>query len=529
MEVFDKFFTKFAYKFDKGYPDMNNAQDVLLLETLLSEVIGEKFSLEEVNTAEGNKFIEDIIVKNSEKLGFELDRLDDQNRLYFKGIPSKGQREMRVDLIKLLSNLFPDNDFINITKETPAFTVVIDGKKHKFTVKGAGSEYGTSTIQKEGLVIFFYNSPINELFTPESLIENVKVLSGKYYDGIGTKPDQVKLLLSKYIENIESAANNKTALAILNDPLSSAIAIKKTYGNEFPLITGNGTFNEVKNTGAELSGLDADKWNPGDVFLQLADVKYSKAQALSDPDTITPITEYNKNFVIEWGKKDNIDDVSTSFVSISLKNERAAAGKGKGYLKGFDPASEYGKIKRGVTSYNMTDDEKEYSDENLKSEIAILKQEIKSEIESKGKDIKYNPGPTPTKRSQLLAKYASLKILKFILIEVAQGGGLGIEKSLGAIASYAASLTGVNCSFFKVVGNPTGEATVKTFPAESSAELTKGKEIEIIDRGTAGSIQIKLSLTSLDSITNSTEEFDFVMNIRSNGTGQNTIELNIAK
>ena len=189
----------------------------------------------------------------------------------------------------------------------------------------------------------------------------------------------------------------------------------------------------------------------------------------------------------------------------------------------------YGKIKRGVTSYNMTDDEKEYNDGKLKSEITTLKQEIKSEIKGKGKNVKYNPGPTPTKRSQLLAKYASLKILKFILIEVAQGGGIGIEKSLGAIASYAASLTGVNCSFFKISGNSKGEATVKTFPAESSAELTKGKEIEIIDKETAGSIQIKLSLTSLDSITDSTEEFDFIMNIRSNGTGQNTIELNIAK
>ena len=47
MDIFDKFFTKFAYKFDKGYPDMNNAQDVLLLESILSEVLGEKFSLEE--------------------------------------------------------------------------------------------------------------------------------------------------------------------------------------------------------------------------------------------------------------------------------------------------------------------------------------------------------------------------------------------------------------------------------------------------------------------------------------------------
>jgi hypothetical protein len=49
MDIFDNFFTKFAYKFDKGYPDMNNDQDVLLLETLLSKVIGEKFSLEEAN------------------------------------------------------------------------------------------------------------------------------------------------------------------------------------------------------------------------------------------------------------------------------------------------------------------------------------------------------------------------------------------------------------------------------------------------------------------------------------------------
>ena len=40
MKVFDKFFTKFAYKFDKGYPDMNNAQDVLLLEIIVKWYIG---------------------------------------------------------------------------------------------------------------------------------------------------------------------------------------------------------------------------------------------------------------------------------------------------------------------------------------------------------------------------------------------------------------------------------------------------------------------------------------------------------
>ena len=40
MNIFDKFFTKFAYKFPKGYPDMNNDQDVLLLESLISEAVG---------------------------------------------------------------------------------------------------------------------------------------------------------------------------------------------------------------------------------------------------------------------------------------------------------------------------------------------------------------------------------------------------------------------------------------------------------------------------------------------------------
>ena len=47
MGIFDNFFTKFAYKFDKGYPDMNNDQDVLLLESIISEAIGYKFKLSE--------------------------------------------------------------------------------------------------------------------------------------------------------------------------------------------------------------------------------------------------------------------------------------------------------------------------------------------------------------------------------------------------------------------------------------------------------------------------------------------------
>ena len=52
MDVLDKFFKKFSYKFDKGYPDLNNKQDILLLESLLSKVIDENFELIKEGDAE---------------------------------------------------------------------------------------------------------------------------------------------------------------------------------------------------------------------------------------------------------------------------------------------------------------------------------------------------------------------------------------------------------------------------------------------------------------------------------------------
>ena len=67
MNPLDKFFKKFAYKFPKGYPDMNNDQDVLLLETLLSEVIGEKFKLNEAPKLEY-----DVLTDEAKKIAQEL-------------------------------------------------------------------------------------------------------------------------------------------------------------------------------------------------------------------------------------------------------------------------------------------------------------------------------------------------------------------------------------------------------------------------------------------------------------------------
>ena len=47
MNVFDKFINSISYKFAKGYPDMSNPTDILLLESLISEVLGQSISLNE--------------------------------------------------------------------------------------------------------------------------------------------------------------------------------------------------------------------------------------------------------------------------------------------------------------------------------------------------------------------------------------------------------------------------------------------------------------------------------------------------
>jgi hypothetical protein len=67
MDVLDKFFQQYAYKFNKGYPDMNNDQDVLLLESLLSGVLGEKFRLDELEKLEYN-----ILTDEAKKISQEL-------------------------------------------------------------------------------------------------------------------------------------------------------------------------------------------------------------------------------------------------------------------------------------------------------------------------------------------------------------------------------------------------------------------------------------------------------------------------
>jgi len=69
MKVFDQFFTKFAYKFDKGYPDMDVPKDVALLESLISDLTKEKFTIiaEQTDAEEGLEILKQKLDLPDEK------------------------------------------------------------------------------------------------------------------------------------------------------------------------------------------------------------------------------------------------------------------------------------------------------------------------------------------------------------------------------------------------------------------------------------------------------------------------------
>ena len=76
MNTFDKFFTKFAYKFPKGFPDIKDPKDVSLLESLVSNLIEEKFKLFEASFYDvvgGDKLEDDIFIKLNQGENFDVD------------------------------------------------------------------------------------------------------------------------------------------------------------------------------------------------------------------------------------------------------------------------------------------------------------------------------------------------------------------------------------------------------------------------------------------------------------------------
>jgi hypothetical protein len=108
MNIFDKFFKRYAWKFPKGYPDMKNEQDILLLESLVSKILGEEIILE--------KALEWIDLSDASRKYYRLTIIDDKIK---SGAPFKlenGKEEVLTYTDAAYSDLFANQKVEDIKR-----------------------------------------------------------------------------------------------------------------------------------------------------------------------------------------------------------------------------------------------------------------------------------------------------------------------------------------------------------------------------------------------------------------------------
>jgi hypothetical protein len=108
MNIFDKFFKQYAWKFPKGYPDMKNEQDILLLESLVSQILGEEIILE--------KALEWIDLSDASRKYYRLTIIDDKIK---RGNPFKlenGKEEVLTYTDAAYSDLFANQKIEDIKR-----------------------------------------------------------------------------------------------------------------------------------------------------------------------------------------------------------------------------------------------------------------------------------------------------------------------------------------------------------------------------------------------------------------------------
>ena len=138
MDNITKYLNRIAYKFPKGYPDMNNDQDVLLLETFISEVLGEKFSLEEGTKVQNHNNAKDSIINSPEGKKAGLVPMSNPYRIGNRNKISSNE------FVEIIKSVYPETEIEIVSKG------VGDNKSGKFNLFKFKTEEGNVSFYLAG-------------------------------------------------------------------------------------------------------------------------------------------------------------------------------------------------------------------------------------------------------------------------------------------------------------------------------------------------------------------------------------------
>jgi len=368
----------------------------------------------------------------------------------------------------------------------------------------------TTTGVKEGMVIYFYESNINEIPSLHNLANVINKLRSVTSKGVDSKTAKE---ISEWLANFKLSKKN---LDTLVDFWSSAQAIKNNIGAG-KMLTRTGIFDDIRSLGNKITKLPADKWNPGDIYAiddnKLSDIQsYYKSINLNVPDAIGQL---NLLFSDSFGFESNENPIEGSVVSISLKQEKAQAGKAKEFLKSLtDEQSEYNLTKEEIALYDTDKNELIKRIEDMRKTISNLVKKSETTIKLQ-QDSNF-----PSKDETILKKYASIKLAYFLLKDPSK-----MDENIIKACGFGMSLTQVNPTFFKCVGSSKGSAKIDKFSAGQTITLlydglkSKDSEIEIIDLNSNGAIKFLFKIKK-------GEDHKFVqLTCKPNGNTQATLEI----
>ena len=510
MDVLDKFFTKYSYKFPKGYPDLKDKQDILLMESILGE-LGVKMKLKE-------------------SLGYG----DLQKKYYPKGATSdlakkyNTRGERFIEKIKKGEPLvLTDNSTVIIDLEASQDSfdfntfmgelIDIDGKKYKInktksdfskTPEFGGQEDSGGTEEKpsgdtdtkESLVIVFFNilkeeGELTDFQGEQKIgaenknwISNFKTIdsSNNLWDNID--PGVKSKIESQFKIGRSLTSPNQDWKSFFNNPYSIAKELETVYPNA--RMERSEYFDDIRKVAQVITGLPPDKWNPGDIYLVHKEGNFDKA--IKDASEYASIQYINDLFTNDWGK------TNKPLTSISLKEEKYQPGRAKSYLDKFQG----GEIKYNISKKGIETEEVyiEWKDKNpnkkiedfYKTEIDRYREEIPKLIP---KDLKIEfefPNDYPSKPKQIKSKYGAYRLLNFLLSE-------DPAKRILGLFSYGISLDQdllVNPTFWKLIGKNKGTDPKKIkYEAGATTGLIPEEEIKITDDSGNGNIKMETTIT----------------------------------
>ena len=477
MDALDLFFKKYSYKFPKGYPDMNNDQDVLLLEALLNK-LNIEVNLEETALTP-SELSKDATLKGGNKIpriNILIQKITDNKPLEL----NNGDTFTVTDKEKVLSQLQ------NKTKIDKAITLGVDENDKTITTSDLKktADFGGGGGMRGG-------SELTAQAESAQCIANAI----RYSSGEITVKDITNQAIQNSKSNIEVTDfdNAVNLLETNNSWLISSVSIANALATQFPgsFIHNRGSawvqkLNNIVKPLLKDEGIkDLNKWNPADIWM----VNPSEME-IQWPDTLIKINallleKFNAGLIIGVSLKKTDKEATLKIYndSTSPKSEYEYAGldirpsHAKSYillkdgskiefrnfsgLTGFQGELVLKKAAGGKVGYSII--KKAFADNNI---TLSDPGEIKTQVEKNDPDFKakfeklWNSFPELASEdfnsyynnsSKTLNQNESYRISKFLALEIANAisNSKNQNKIISNIIGYASSQTNVSSVFVK--------------------------------------------------------------------------------